>query len=71
MTALQLARMSKTQKLQAMEALWSDLSGDADAFESPAWHAKALAEAEGQYKAGKAHFVDLATAKKQLAKRRK
>ena len=71
MTALQLARMSKTQKLQAMEALWSDLSRDEASFESPAWHADALAETEARVKAGKTHFVDLETAKKQLARRRK
>ena len=71
MTALQLARMSKTQKLQAMEALWSDLSRDEASFESPAWHASALSEAETLVKSGNAHFIDWEKAKKQLAKRRK
>lgn len=71
MTALTISRMSKTEKLQAMEALWVDLSRDADSFESPTWHAKALAEAEALVKSGKARFLDWDAAKKQLAKRRK
>jgi hypothetical protein len=71
MTALTLARMSKTEKLQAMEALWADLSRDANTFESPPWHATALSEAEALVKSGKACFLDWETAKKQLAKRRR
>ncbi|HTB62072.1 MAG TPA: addiction module protein [Opitutales bacterium] len=71
MTASTLARMSKAEKLQAMEALWVDLSSDEASFESPAWHATALAEAETLVKSGKARFIDWESAKKQLAKRRK
>ena len=71
MTALQLARMSREEKLQTMEALWVDLSRDDASFESPAWHANALAETEAQVRSGKARFIDWETAKKQLLKRRK
>jgi len=71
MTASTIAAMSRTEKLRAMEALWTDLSRDEDAFKSPAWHATALAQAEAQVKAGRAKFVDLDTAKKHLAKRRR
>jgi hypothetical protein len=44
---------------------------DDDSFESPAWHAEALAETEARVKAGNAHFVDFADAKEQLAYRHK
>jgi hypothetical protein len=71
MTTLSLARMSKTEKLQAMEALWVDLSRDEASFESPAWHAAALIETEALVKSGQARFLDWETAKKQLAKRRR
>jgi hypothetical protein len=47
------------------------LSRDEASFKSPAWHATALAQAEAQPKSGHAKFVDLETAKKQLAKRRR
>ena len=42
---------------------------DDDSFESPAWHAEALAETEAQVKAGNAYFVDFETAKTLLANR--
>jgi len=34
---LPLKKMSRDDKLRAMEALWADLSQDEDRFESPAW----------------------------------
>jgi hypothetical protein len=37
--ALPLKKMSRGEKLRAMEALWADLSQDEDRFESPLWHA--------------------------------
>ena len=36
---LPLDRMTTAEKLRAMEALWADLTRNADDFESPAWHA--------------------------------
>jgi len=43
---LPLQKMSRDEKLRAMEALWADLSQDEDRFESPVWHAQALREAD-------------------------
>ena len=43
-TALQIAKMSRAEKLRALEALWADLSRTEAAVESPAWHADALRE---------------------------
>ena len=48
---LPLQKMSRDEKLWAMEALWGDLSKDDDRFESPACHAQALREAERAMKA--------------------
>ena len=61
--------MSKAEKIMAMEALWEDLSRNEDAFESPVWHAEALAATEKQVTAGQEQFVDWEAAKKQLRKR--
>ena len=54
---LPLKKMSRDEKLRAMEALWADLSKDDDCFESPAWHAQALREAERAMKNGKANLA--------------
>ena len=61
--------MSRAEKLRAMEAIWADLSRDADQFESPAWHEAALREAERALKTGKAQFSDWDEAKKRVRRK--
>ena len=67
--ALSLKKMSRDEKLRVMEALWVDLSRDEDRFESPAWHAQALREAERAVKNGKAKFSDWEIAKKRIRRK--
>ena len=69
MITLPLDQMSRIEKLQAMEVLWENLSRDESAFESPAWHAEVLKQAEAQVKSGEARFVDWEAAKKDLRRR--
>ena len=66
---LPLQKMSRDEKLRVMEALWADLSKDDDRFESPAWHAEALREAERSMKNGKATFSDWQEAKKRIRRK--
>jgi hypothetical protein len=66
---LPLKKMSRDEKLRAMEALWADLSQDENRFESPAWHEQALREAEHAVKAGKARFSDWEEAKKRIRRK--
>ena len=66
---LPLQKVSRDEKLRAMEALWADLSKDDDRFESPAWHAQALREAERAMKSGKAKFSDWDEAKKRIRRK--
>lgn len=67
--ALPLKKMSRDEKLRAMEALWADLSQEEARFESPAWHDHALREAERAVKTGKARFSDWAEAKKRIRRK--
>ena len=67
--ALPLKKMSRDEKLRAMEALWADLSQDEDRFESPVWHAQALREAERAVKNGKAQFSDWEETKKRIRRK--
>ena len=63
---LPLDQMTTEQKLQAMEALWADLTRTAEQFESPAWHEQVLVEREQGLRSGKDVFVDWEIAKQQL-----
>lgn len=66
---LQLERMSREEKLQAMEALWADLSKDDAAVPSPAWHHDVLRKTEARVAAGQEQMADWTTAKTELRKR--
>ena len=61
-----LDQMTRQEKLQAMEALWEDLSRKPEEFESPVWHEQVLKEREQRIKAGQESFVDWEIVKKQL-----
>lgn len=67
--ALPLHKMSREEKLRAMEALWTDLSQDEKRFESPPWHKDALRAAEDALEAGKTQFSDWAEAKKRIRRK--
>jgi hypothetical protein len=65
---LPLNEMTLPEKLQMMEALWDDLSRNADALESPDWHAAVLQEREKKIEAGEARFTDWQQAKADIRK---
>ena len=64
--SLPLKKMSRADKLRAMDALWADLSRNDGGIKSPAWHEDALREAEQQVKSGKAKFSDWGRAKARI-----
>jgi hypothetical protein len=66
---LPIKRMSREDKLRAMEALWEDLSREESQFESPVWHANTLRETEQLVRAGKAKFSDWAVAKERIRRK--
>jgi len=68
-TTLQVEQMSRTEKLQVMEAIWAALSVPDTEVESPAWHANALRETEERVARGEEHIVDWETAKRKLRNR--
>ena len=63
---LPLKEMTLEEKLAAMELLWEDLSRSPESVESPGWHKDILDERRGRVAEGKARFVDLETAKKDI-----
>lgn len=68
-TVLPLEKMSRADKLRAMEELWTDLARDEDELASPAWHEEVLRESEAAVKAGAARFDHWEEAKKRLRRK--
>jgi hypothetical protein len=68
MASLPLDEMTVEEKIQAMEALWDDLSRRAGARASPSWHGDVLADREGTVARGDDEFEDWATAKQKIEK---
>lgn len=68
-TVLPLDRMTVEEKLRVMEALWTDLSRKADAFESPAWHGEVIRERDLRVAEGKETYLNWEDAKRELRDR--
>jgi hypothetical protein len=66
---LPLDKMTKEEKLRAMEELWFDLSRDETQVASPTWHGEVLHDRAEAVKSGKEVFMDWEAAKKQLRNR--
>jgi putative addiction module component (TIGR02574 family) len=67
--ALDIERMSLSERLKAMELLWRSMSAQPEKLQSPAWHKKILEKRLAKIDAGKGKFLTLAQLKKRLAKR--
>ncbi|KAF0220411.1 MAG: hypothetical protein FD174_1312 [Geobacteraceae bacterium] len=66
--ALPLEKMSRKEKIQAMESLWDDLCRHAEKVQSPAWHGAMLEQREENLRVGEAEFSDWDAAKKRIRK---
>ena len=64
--SLALKDMTVVEKLQVMEAIWDELSRNADDVPSPDWHRDPLSEREAAIVRGEVKFEDWATARKKL-----
>ncbi|MGA7878885.1 MAG: addiction module protein [Desulfoferrobacter sp.] len=59
MNTLEIKKMSRIERLQAMEALWDSLIHEELEFESPEWHRGILEERKRKIESGKAEFISL------------
>ena len=66
---LPLKKMTTAEKLRVMETLWSDLTRNGDAYDSPAWHEEVLRQRAKRVKQGKESFIGWEAAKRQLRRR--
>ena len=65
----EIKQLSHIDKLRVMEALWKDLSGDEEKYDSPAWHEDALKETGNKMNDGVEEVMDWDIAKKNLRKK--
>lgn len=59
MNIADIKKMSISERLQAMEALWDSILYDDNEIESPAWHEQILEERKRKITEGKAKFISL------------
>ncbi len=59
-------RLSKAERLQAMEWLWASLSKEQQDIESPEWHGEVLDARKAKVDSGEAKFLSVAQLKKRL-----
>jgi hypothetical protein len=59
MNTLEIKKMSRIERLQAMEALWDSLLGEEVEIESPEWHGDILEERKRKIETGEAEFISL------------
>ncbi len=66
---LQLAKMTVSDKLRAMEDIWDDLRRVPRRVPSPSWHADVLRAREKRVREGKSRFGDWNRAKSRIRER--
>jgi putative addiction module component (TIGR02574 family) len=59
MSTLEIKKMSRIERLQAMEALWDSLIDEESELESPEWHRDILEERKRKIENGKAEFISI------------
>ncbi len=59
MDTREIRKMSRAERLAAMEALWDSLVEEESKIESPEWHRDILAERKRKIESGKAEFISL------------
>jgi putative addiction module component (TIGR02574 family) len=59
MDTREIRRMSRAERLAAMEALWDSLVEEEAEIESPEWHREILDERKRKIESGRAEFISL------------
>ena len=66
MDLTQIRKMSTSERLQAMEALWDALCHEGQEPESPEWHGRVLSERRERIDSGEARFSTIEEAREHL-----
>jgi len=60
MNTSDITKMSRTERLAAIEALWDSLLDEESEIDSPQWHRDVLEERKRKIENGQAEFISLA-----------
>lgn len=63
MNLADIKKMSRIERLQAMEALWDSILHEKEEIETPEWHQEILEERKALIAEGKAKFISLSELK--------
>jgi len=66
-----LDKMTRLDKLRALEKIWVDLQRKPDDVPSPSWHEDVLKAREARVKEGSSQFLDWSEAKSRIRDRTK
>ena len=67
--ALPLKKMTVSDKLRALEDIWTDLQRTPEEIPSPSWHADVLHARQRRIREGKSKFKDWTDAKRDIRER--
>jgi len=67
-TILPLKKMTRLQKVRAMNELWGDLTAGGDGLPSPAWHGVELAKRKAKAAVGNVVWTDWVVVKGRMRK---
>jgi putative addiction module component (TIGR02574 family) len=59
MDTMEIKKMSRIERLRAIEALWDSLLDEETEIESPEWHRDILTERKRKIETGEAEFIAL------------
>lgn len=71
LAAAEIPKMSFTEKLHAMELLWSSFATDPDQIPAPEWHGTVLQTRLEKVAAGKGNFLPISDLNSRLNSNRK
>jgi len=65
----EIERMTRAERLKAMELIWESLVKEAGSVESPAWHGDILEGRLEKIRKGEANFLDLDEVRRRLGRK--
>lgn len=64
----EIKQMSLPEKLELLEAVWSEIASDPEQVEVPQWHKAILDERQRAFEEGRVKAIDWEEAKRQIEK---
>ncbi len=66
---IEIRKLPLSEKLELLEAVWSELSLDPDSIDVPQWHKDILDERQSELEQGSMKAIDWDLAKEQISRR--